>query len=149
MMGEQCGSCQGATHQEEQEILCVEDLGKQPAGSTDTPLKQMMLNLAEYRSNASPTRSKMVSMFNWEEKKRSPEEMFLLNNISMPVHSNHLVNDIYMKIMVDHEGCICCDDYPAVMVPVSIIPMGSPESYGMVEPPGYMPMELGKIKFEI
>lgn len=91
----------------------------------------------------------MVGFMQFEEKKRSPEEMFLLQNVPMPVHSSHLENDVYIKIMVDHDGCICCEDYPAVMVPLSVIPMGSPESYGMQEPQGYAPMELGRVKFEL
>ena len=113
--------------------------------------KVMQLNLASYQPAVAPTKRKHTSWLNFEEVKRSPEEIFYLRNLIQPSHTPNITTEVFLRMKVDYDTacCECCNTVPEVMVPVTTIPMGSPESYGMVEPPGYAPMELVRFKFNI
>jgi len=78
---------------------------------------------------------------------RQPEEVFMLSQMAPGAHGRHFSNDYELNVYVHYDGCTCCSSIPSISVPLTVIPMTHPESYGFVEPAGYAPFDLGYFKF--
>jgi hypothetical protein len=118
-------------------------------GQTEVTTKQMQLNLASiaYIVN-NMKRKKRPGIFSGHEMvPRSPEEIFMLSQLSPACHSRHIKNEYYLNVHVNYDGCMCCASRPSISVPLTVIPMTNPATYGFTEPQGYAPQELFYMKF--
>lgn len=116
---------------------------------TEPVTKKMALNFANIRYVVEAMkRKKKPGLFAGSEMiPRSPEEIFMLGQLSPATHSKHISNDYFLNVNVKFDGCTCCSSVPNISVPLTIIPLTNPETYGFVEPQGYNPIQLGYFKF--
>ena len=74
---------------------------------------------------------------------RSPEEIFMLSNLPPACHSPHIKIDYFLNANIKYDGCTCCLEKSDIKIPMSIIPITNPATYGFQEPPDYQPFMLG------
>lgn len=94
--------------------------------------KIMELNLGNIRYAVDPTkRKKKPGIFSgFETVNRSPEEMFMLTQLSPACHSPHITNEYFLNTNVKFDGCMCCSSVPSISIPLTVIPMTNPATYG-------------------
>lgn len=103
-------------------------------------MHQFVLNLVDIKYKVNPIRQT-------GNKQRSPEEMFMMQQMAPAVHSRHIKNDYYLQASVSYDGCIC-GNMPQIRIPLTVIPMTHMDSYGFLEPVGYAPVELAYFKLD-
>ena len=108
-------------------------------------VKQMQLNLQAIHYTCTPFKRK--KMFQGAPKARTPEEIFMLTQMAPATHSRHISNDYCLNVNVKYDATNCCSDLPSISIPLTVIPLTNPETYGFIEPQGYAPYELGYFKF--
>ena len=102
--------------------------------------KQMQLNLAAVQYTCNHMKRK-------RGKARTPEEIFMLSQMAPACHSRYTTNDYYLNVNVKYNATNCCSKLPDISIPLTVIPMTNPATYGFLEPQGYAPFELGYFKF--
>ena len=115
--------------------------------SAEAITKQMQLNLAAIRYHCEPFKRK--KMFQGQPKARAPEEIFMLTQMAPATHSRHISNTYSLNVNVKYDATACCTGLPSCSVPLTVIPLTNPETYGFIEPQGYAPFELGYFKFQM
>jgi hypothetical protein len=75
----------------------------------------------------------------------SKDEMQFYSTLAGAVHTQYITNSYFLKAEPIFEGCTCCPA-EAHKVPISILPVGDPASFGFPEPAGYAPMDMGYFK---
>ena len=126
----------------EKEIIDKDDESGIPAGGTEVTTKEMELDLSKIKYAPSKEKKKKGKM-----KARSPEEYFMLTQLPPAVHSKYCDLDYKLNMNVEFDGCVC-GEKPSISVPLTIIPLTDPETYGFTVPEGWNPTELCYIKIE-
>lgn len=141
----------------EREVLANKNNTTIPAHHTDSHSTQMGLNLANIHYKVAPTQLRRVKNMNGgifspsTVKKRFPrskEEMFQLENLAPATHSDIITNNYFLNVNTKFdEGC--CVPENDLNLPLTIIPVTYPDSYGFTEPAGYAPTQLSYAKFNL
>ena len=118
-------------------------------GQTEITTKQMQLNLATiaYVVNQMKKKKRPGLFSGFDMVPRSPEEIFMLSQLAPATHSRHIINEYFLNVHVNYDGCMCCASTPSISVPLTVIPMTNPATYGFTEPEGYAPQELFYMRF--
>lgn len=109
----------------------------------------MTLDMNAITYNVDRMKKKHTGLTSHQMVPRAPEEIFMLTNLAPACHGKYITNEYVLKVDVGFNGCTCCSTLPQISIPMTIIPMTHPESYGFTEPAGYMPVELGYFKFDL
>ena len=66
-------------------------------------------------------------------------------------HSRLIRNDYFLNVNVKYDVCCTCDcaKLPNISVPLTVIPLTNPATYGFQQPEDFQSMELGYFKFAI
>lgn len=107
----------------------------------------MQLNLGMIKYQCTTHRRK--KLFGGAPKPRAPEEIFMLTQMAPAVHSRYISNDYFLNVNVKFDATNCCSNLPSCSVPLTVIPLTDPNTYGFIEPQGYTPFELGYFKFQM
>ena len=83
------------------------------------------------------------------EKRISPEDAFMMAGVQSAVHSKYVTNDYFLCIELAYDGCTCCANLPDSRMPITIVPLLDPRSFGFTSPDGWMPMNLGGFNFQL
>mmetsp|Transcript_28175 Transcript_28175/g.42645 ORF Transcript_28175/g.42645 Transcript_28175/m.42645 type:complete len:95 (+) Transcript_28175:26-310(+) len=94
----------------------------------------MSLNLGAIRYVVSNTKYKKKGLFSGQWVERSPEEMFMMQQLPPACHSKYITNDYLLNANVKFDGCTCCSTLPSISIPLTVIPLTHAESYGFTEP---------------
>jgi len=130
------------------EIIENKDRSGVMPSQTEVITKQMTLDLAgiKYVVN-NMKRKKNPGIFSGHSMvPRSPEEIFMLSQLAPACHSRFIKNEFFLNVNVKYDGCTCCSSVPNISVPLTVIPLTNPTTYGFTEPEGYAPQELFYMK---
>lgn len=96
-----------------------------------------------------PQKKKYTGLFSTKTVDRSPQELFILAQISNVSHGTIVTNDLYLNLELKFETSACCVSQPSIKIPLTVIPMTYQEDYGLKEPKDFNPKELGRFKLEL
>ena len=60
-----------------------------------------------------------------------------------------MVTSCPYNVNIKYDTCMCCTENPSISIPLTIIPQTDPSMFGLEEPPGYSPIDLGSFKFSL
>ena len=76
----------------------------------------------------------------------SEDEKQFYSRLAGACQSEHITNSYFLKAIPVFVGCDCCGNPCEEKIPISILPVGDPASYGFPEPVGYAPIDIGYYK---
>ena len=128
------------------DFLRSSDYHKVEANSHMPYETNLSINLANIVKTVTSTR--MVTQPNGTkiEESRSPEEIQQLSQLPPACHSEFIKNDYFLNVKVIYG---CCSTSQSILLPLTIIPLTEPYSYGFLEPLGYSPTQLGDFRFDL
>jgi len=74
------------------------------------------------------------------------DEKQFYSRLAGACHTQYITNSYFLTAYPVFVGCDCCRASNEEKIPVSIIPVGDPASYGFPEPVGYAPVDMGYFK---
>lgn len=103
-----------------------------------------MLDLSEIKNEVTSHKKKKG-----KEKKRSPEDIFMLKNIQPATHSPAITNEYFLKIVLAYNGCLCCSNVPDASMPLTIMPAVDDSFTRFKAPSGWNPTCLGTFTIDL
>lgn len=103
-----------------------------PAGSGEVT-KTMQLNLGNITYPVQADKKKKGDKKTMVP--RSVEEMFEMAHMAPACHSKYIKNDYVLNVNIQYAVCkCCCTQPPNINVPMTIIPLTNPATYGFQQP---------------
>ena len=105
----------------------------------------MDLDLSQIRYEVPKQKKKKGVM-----KPLSREDAFMMAGVQPACHAKKIVNEYFLCVLVEYDGCTCCVDLPDSRMPMTIIPIINPACFGFVPPAqGWEPYPLGAFRLNL
>ena len=76
------------------------------------------------------------------------DEKTFYSTLAGACHTQYITNSYFLQAQPIFDGC-ACNPAQAQQMPISIIPVGDPASFGFPEPVGYAPIDMGYFKMGV
>ena len=129
-------------HVEEKTIISKEKEG--PAAGEADWKKGMELDLSKIKYDVAGTKKKKGVI-----KKVSKEDAFQMASLQPACHTKKFSNEYFLRVVLEYEGCHCCQNLPDASMPMTIVPMVNPDCFGFTPPSDWNPSQLGEFHVDL